>query len=496
MRLPEHIVKKLRAHQVEPAERLLNFLAMGTNCIDMGDMGIGKTYIASAATLTTGRPTLVVAPKIATSSWHEVAEYLGGKLSVINYEKLRTGRTPFGWWDHTPEPGHTNSSYLVCENCQRTLPDNPKDMEPCYTNLAGIHCVTVKKHAWRYGQFHFAPQIGQLVFDEAHRCGALDSLNADMLIAAARDKIPTLAITATPACSPLHLRALGFLLGLHSGHDYFSWATHLGCRRIPRAGFKWMVSQAEQSRIMASLRSQIIPSRGVRITTAEIPGFPAVTITPRLYDLEEGGQIDKLYAKMAHSLEALKKHAEGDKSADHPLTIILRARQKIELLMVPIVVERASDCLENGESVAIFANFRQTLDELSQRLKCDMIVDGSPDGVVNRQRYLARFQANDDRLILLNSEAGGIALSLHDLHGEHPRRGLVLPGYSAVTFKQLLGRLARDGGKTPAFYEILFAAKTIQTKVYSALKAKLTNMSAFNDEWADVDMNPLALHYS
>jgi hypothetical protein len=271
---------------------------------------------------------------------------------------------------------------------------------------------------------------------------------------------------------------------------------HLGCRRIPRAGFKWMVGQEEQARIMASLRSQIIPARGVRITTAEIPGFPAVTITPKLYDLDEGGQIDKLYQQMAKSLEALKKHAEGDKSADHPLTMILRARQKIELLMVPIVVERAQDCLENGESVAVFVNFRQTLDELSQRLKCGMIVDGSPDGVVNRQKYLARFQANDDRLILLNSEAGGISLSLHDLHGGHPRRGLVVPGYSAVTFKQLLGRLPRDGGKTPAFYEVLFAAKTIQTRVYTALKNKLSNMAAFNDAWSDVDMNPLSGHLS
>jgi hypothetical protein len=479
----------LRPHQIAPAKRLYELLSAGKNCVDLSDGGTGKTYVATAVASALQRPTLVVVPRAGISAWKTAAALFHDGFSVLNYEMLRIGRTPYGWWDNTPEPGEERKTYLVCQNCQQVVdPVNPR---PCYTHPQGIHCVDTKKKPWRYGQFHFAREVRLIIFDEGHRCGALDSLNSDMMISAKRDGIPTLVITATAACSPLQLRALGFVLGLHSMTDYYTWAGRYKCRRDPRFhGFKWFAGQDEQREIMADIRSQIIPARGVRVTTDQIPGFPKCNISAELYDLEDPERVNKLYSSMSKALGDLKSKSDGDISEDHPLTKILRARQKIELLKVPIAVELAQDYRAKGCSVAIFANFRQTLEELSARLKCKLIVDGAPDGIKNRDRYIAQFQSNAEGTILLNCEAGGVALSLHDLQGGHPRVGLVFPNFSATSMKQVFWRLAREGGKTPAHYRVLFAAGTVETKVHRALTSKINCLDALND----ADMKPEMLH--
>jgi hypothetical protein len=488
--LSAKIESKLRPHQVEPAKRLLGLLSRGENCADLSDTGVGKTYVALAAVLSLNRPTLAIVPKVATTIWQGVAGYLGGEISVVNYELLRTGRTPFGWWDNTPPAGHRNESFFVCDNCQQRI--DLEKITPCYTRRDGLHCLVEHKKPWRYGQFHFVRQVRQIIFDEAHRCGALDSLNADLMLSAKREGIPSLALTATPACSPLNLRALGFLLGLHSGSDFYTWAARYGCRRDPRfRGFKWLVGADRQREIMADIRGGIIPARGVRVTTGDIPGFPECNISAELYDLEEGGTIDRLYAAMAGALKELSTKTAGDTAAEHPLTKILRARQRIELLKVPLAVELAEDYRAKGCSVAIFCNFRQTIDELSNRLKCLTIVDGSPDGVKNRDRHIAAFQRNDSDRIILNSDAGGQCLSLHDVYGGHTRVGIVFPNFSANSLRQVLGRLPRYGGKSPAFYRVLFAAGTVEVPIHRALRSKLNNLDALTD--ADLQPENLRL---
>lgn len=490
MTLSDDILAKLRPWQREPANRLLGLLSNGIPALDASDTGTGKTYTACAVAATLKRPTLAIVPKIAVSVWERAAEYMGEPMSVIGYEKLRTGRTPFGRWDRVPptEFGGRGET-LVCETCQQVV-DLVK-YNPCYCHPQGIHCVKVKKKPWDYGKFTFAPEIEQLIFDEVHRCNGKDSLNADVLIAAKRQGIPTLGLSATAACTPLQMNALGYLLGLHTGgHDFYRWAARYGCRKDPVFhGWKWMVSASKQAGIMTEINSKIFPEHGVRLRTADIPGFPDREIIPELYDLEKAGQIDKLYAEMSESLEALKKRSEMDKAPDHPLTLMLRAQQKIELLKVPLAVELASDYAAKGYSVALFVNFSQTVAELRRRLKCDCFIDGSPEGVRGRSQSIDLFQRNASNKIVVNSAAGGVAVSLHDLDGEHPRVGLVMPTFSATVFRQLLGRLHRDGGKSLALYRVLLAAKTIETKIYRALTAKLDNLDALNDS----DLNPVCV---
>jgi hypothetical protein len=322
-----------------------------------------------------------------------------------------------------------------------------------------------------------------------------------MLIAAKQQGLQILGLSATLAHTPIQFRAIGFLLDLHNldadltekapigirikRPSFKRWANAYSCRYDPRFhGWKWFAGQQEQREIMQQIRASIIPDRGVRITAEEIPGFPERDIQAELYTLDDPGKLDGCYSRMRAAVEELHARKASDADPNHPLTKILRARQEIELLKVPIFSELAQDYIDKGFSVCCFVNYRQTIDELSKLFLEFEIIDGQAK---DRDSTVERFQANITRGLLVNSEAGGVALSLHDAFGGFPRVGLVSPCFSAVTLKQIFGRFQREGGKSRSLYRIIFADKTIEVPVWKAVQPKLNNL----DTLADGDCVPI-----
>lgn len=480
----------LRPHQVQPAQELFDILNHSPSAVDWSDTGIGKTYVAAWIIKRFDLPALVIGPKISRTAWTNALAHFGTSASFCNYELLRTGNQPFGSWDSYTPP----SEYFQCEICRCRV--DIEKWTPCYAHPRGIHCLDTKRKPAKYGNFVFHPGVCFAVFDESHRCNGLDSLNAELLVAARRQGIKTLSLSATPAHSPLHLRALGYSLDLHNDStdfvtkgphglpvlarpNFYRWASRHKCRRDPRFhGFKWFAGKEEQVQIMREIRDSVIPARGVRVTRASIPGFPTCDIAAELYDLDSPEQIDRAYQEMVAPLSALKERMEFDKAPEGVLTTIIRARQKIELLKVPIFSELAEDYYEKGISIAFFVNFTQTIQELAKRFPDAGIIDGKTKG---RTKAIADFQANKSRRIIVNNLAGDVSLSLHDLHGGFPRGGLVSAGFSAPNLTQIFGRLPRDGGRSHSFYRVIFAAGSIEVKVWKAIKPKLDAGQALVD---------------
>lgn len=261
--------------------------------------------------------------------------------------------------------------------------------------------------------------------------------------------------------------------------NFYQWASRYGCRRDPAFhGFKWLVGADKQNEVMADIRSSIIPARGVRVRVSDIPGFPKRDITAELYDVEHPEGINRYYKEMHSALECLHGRAELDKSPESPVTKILRARQKIELLKVPIATELATDYLDKGYSIGIFVNFRQTLDELFKRFPGACRIYG---GQSDREENIEGFQSNFSRILLIMSEAGGVGLSLPDLTGSHPRGGLVMPTDKAVTMRQIFGRFHRDDSLSNCFYRVLLASGTVETQMQRRLTQKFANLDMLND---------------
>jgi len=230
---------------------------------------------------------------------------------------------------------------------------------------------------------------------------------------------------------------------------------------------------------MAEIRSQIIPARGIRVTTDQVPGFPDVDVSAVLCDIDGSEKIDVIYEEIQSALKTLDERSLQDKDPEAAITKLLRARQRIEILKIPAAVGLAQDRLEQGFSVGIFVNFRSSIEYLSKKLDCP-IIDGTVTGWV-REKIISDFQVNKVRCLALNSEAGGISISLQDLDGEHPRFGIVFPGFSATVLTQVLGRFRRDGGKSKCHYRIVFAANTVEARVKKIIDQKMENLAALLD---------------
>ena len=78
-------------------------------------------------------------------------------------------------------------------------------------------------------------------------------------------------------------------------------------------------------------------------------------------------------------------------------------------------------------------------------------------------------------------QAGGVGISLHDIHGNHPRMSIISPSWSGQEMRQTLGRIHRAGSKTPAIQKIVYVAQTYEEQMCNIIKTKLRNIDALND---------------
>ena len=396
--------------------------------LDCSDTGTGKTVTACAVAKELGFEFAIIAPKIVLPAWKNWCSTFGLQPKfVLNYEKLRTGNTEF------------------------------------------IKKLGNKQWDWRHKGKTFL-----YIFDEVHRCKSYKSQNGAMLEAAAGSNV--LMLSATAAGSPMDMRFTGRLLGLHNGVDYFKWLHKNGVVKAPWGGMTFRGGR----RVLTDIHSKIFPAKGVRVRISELgDAFPSNQVNAEVLDISP--KIGELYQKVEEEILELKDRSRTDVDPENPLTKRLRMRQEIELLRVPVITEMAEEFIEEDKSVVCFINFRQTLDAIGERMKKHKPVYILGDQTTEeRESAIASFQANKSHLIICQIAAGGVGVSLHDLHGR-PRVSLISPTYSAVDLKQALGRIHRTGAKTPALQYILFAANSVEEEVSKSVKTKLRNIDLLND---------------
>ena len=420
------------------ARRVIDALRRHRTALDASDPGVGKTYVASHVAKTTGLSLLVIAPKPVLPAWRKVAAAFDAPVTEItNFEQIRMGKTPYG-----------------------------KFVE--------------SRFVWS------VPNGTLLVFDEAQKCKARDSLNAEMLIAAKRQGIPTLLCSATAASNPLEMRAIGYALGLHRLHDYWPWALSHGVEK-GRFGMEFTGDTEALGRIHARVFSPGGP--GSRLRIADIPEFPETQIIAEPVATGEERKIQAIYDQMARDLNkalAVEDHDElldlavrMDATKANHLTILLRARQQIEALKAKTIAAMAKDGADEGMSVAVFVNFDESIDEVARLLKTSCVIRGGQRDA-DREQAIRRFQSNDEKFIICNIRAGGVGVSLHDPTGGKPRLALISPTYSAQDLRQALGRVHRAGG-AHSIQRIIFAAGTCEERACGAVAAKLAHIDLLND---------------
>jgi superfamily II DNA or RNA helicase len=186
--------------------------------------------------------------------------------------------------------------------------------------------------------------------------------------------------------------------------------------------------------------------------------------------METKNEIDKNYEEM---LEKIKINSRCY------LSEYSKASQKNELLKIQTVVRETLKAVKNGNSVVIFVNYTNTINELSKQLNTKCIVNGEINEI-EKNINIQNFNDDKERIIICNLKAGSNSISLHDLHGNHPRISFIMPTWSITDLVQSLGRIYRANVKTPTYQYIVLSDSINELYIQNKIKDKLNNISLLN----------------
>ena len=299
-----------------------------------------------------------------------------------------------------------------------------------------------------------------VIFDEAHRCKNGDTKHAKLLLAL---KVPkgqrrVLLLSATIADKLESFRNFGYLMDFYGRPSGFN---------------RWLkLIQKSGATGVAALNRYLFPRYAHRMRlTAESP------VSAHCFEMHDADKIARQYRIIEACYTNLK---EQGLNAGSIMARIQHARQSIEILKVPTFLKLIRHNRAKGRSVVMFVNFNETLDLLARELKVTCILNGAQT-LDQRTKAVAAFQNNTEKVILCNIRAGGVGISLHDLHGGHQRVSIISPTWSAQDYVQCLGRIHREGSLTKAVQKIIFCAGTVEANVCKTLGRKLGNLSQLND---------------
>lgn len=129
------------------------------------------------------------------------------------------------------------------------------------------------------------------------------------------------------------------------------------------------------------------------------------------------------------------------------------------------------DDLDSSEPVVVFGRFRHDLDTVH---RVAMALDRRSAELSGRRNELADWQAGDAPILAVQIQSGGVGI---DLTRAHYCVYLSL-GFSLGDYEQSLARVHRPGQTRPTFYYHILAERTVDAKVYQALRARKDVVSA------------------
>jgi len=434
----------LKDWQVPMADAQAKALAERRFFVNACVTGSGKTYVCCDVITRRKRPTVIVAPKAALTQWRRVADQMGASPYVVDVINPEQVSKPSG--------------------CQWYTRDG----------------------LWRL------PASADVVFDEIHRsCGGVKSVTGLAVAQLKAFGASLCAMSATVACDPLHLRALGYWAGFHgfSKPSFYSWCRAHGCRDVDigygkgsagRTAFEFTRDRKDGAAIMAAIRKDFGDSM-LALGPDDIPGFPSQTVGVRRIDLSarDRREIDAAYEAMSERMKSAGKSQMAES---------MRDRQRVEFVMAAALAELAAGAADDGYSAVVVFNFTEPRERFVEALAARGILnvsqvygcDSHGREQRGRQESVDLFQADVNHVIAVNCEAGGVALSLHGTAGMRMRKSFLIPSFNAAAVRQALGRIRRVDG-THADQSICVAAGTIMERVASAMERKLGNLDALLD---------------
>lgn len=444
------IINKLLPYQVPHTLQLYECLLDRNRVLDASDTGTGKTYCALAACKMLGYKPFIICPKSVLSTWIETCKYFDlNILGIANYELIK------GCKYYTEDYEVVNCPYM------------DKEVNQVVDEKTG-------KESKEYKYIFYLPKDTLVIFDEAHRCKNSNTETSRLLIALNNNQIKIMLLSATITDKIDCFRPFGVIFGFYKDI--------LGFKPWMRNKFKFIKNyniKDENQVKLKIIHDSIFPYYGSRMKIVELGDlFPQNNITAACYYLQNHVIVKKLYEEINQAL--LDLHDKEKRAV--ALGKLIRARQKVEMLKVPLFIDLAHEGLDSGFSIVIFVNYIETLENLAKELHeyNPQFIKGG-QSIDERNLAINNFQSNKNKLIIAMCQAGNVGISLHDLKGGHPRMSIISPTWSGQDMKQILGRIHRAGSKSPAIQKIVYVAKTYEEEICKLIRNKISNIDAIND---------------
>lgn len=453
--MDEAISSKLLSFQVAHTLQLSESFNKENCILDASDTGTGKTYCAIALCKILNLRPFIICPKSVINTWTDVCDKFNVKMyGIANYEMLKSGNY------YTEDFEKAECPYFdKIKVADGKVGDNGKEQGAKYEYEFKLMNDTL------------------IIFDEAHRCKNHKTSTSKLLLSAHKSNVKMILLSATIADKISLFSVFGSVFKLFDGiKKYNDWMRkQLIINKVKYAN----KNITDEDQKLDIINKTLFPRFGSRMKIKELGNlFPQNNIISQCYFMANFKEVDKLYDEINLAMEELK----NKETRSEALGKIIRALQRIELLKVPLFVDLAEEALDNGYSVAIFVNYKETMYQLCHHLNTSCIVHGEQT-LEERNANVADFQANKPtaKTFISIMSAGGVGISLHDLHGDHPRMSLISPSWNGVNVKQALGRIHRAGAKTPAIQKIVYCAKTYEERICAIIKEKLKCIDAIND---------------
>jgi SNF2 family DNA or RNA helicase len=469
--ISDEIKTKLLPYQIDHTNNVIYSIRTHNRNLDASDTGSGKTYTSIAACIAMNKKPLIICPKSVITSWKNVLKYFNCEYyGVANYESIINCRmfTETSTNEKVPCP-YIKRVEVKKEIKQEIKKDDKiknkkikkvKDFKMNDTNPEQLETPVGFTYVWQN-----LPEDIVVIFDEAHRCKNPQTLNSVLLYTLAKTTTKIIMLSATVSDKPENFALAGFVLGLYP--------------QIRNAK-NWMLSVSNgYDNICSAIHDQIYPEYASRMRIRDLGAlFPSNQVVCACYDMENAKEIEEQYKLINEEVQRLQKNEDNSGCA---LARILYARMKIEMLKVPTYIEQAKKFIEEGNSVAIFVNFTQSLRTISDELDTKCIIFGQQTRE-ERDEAINAFNEDRSRVIVCNTQSGGVGVSLNDQNGVFPRVSIISPGYSAQMIIQALGRIYRAKTKTAVRQRIIFCQNTVEEEICKNMKEKITNIAMLNDK--------------
>lgn len=472
-------IKKLLEYQIPHVYQLIECLKKKKVVLDASDTGTGKTYCSIVLCHILNLKPFILCPKSVINNWLNVANEIGVEiLGISNYEKIKT----CNYYD-------SKFKSLTCPYITKFKPKNISKIKE-EINKNGTIKIKIKlkkltkddiKEKKENEKFIVSfPENTIIIIDEAHRCKNYKSTNCKLLIGMKDSGKQMLLLSATITDKIDCFKPFGILFGFYNDvKKYKLWINshlnkkHVEIQKLKKKGIEFTYDKL----VLKLLHSVIFPKCGSRISIKQLGNkFPSNQVVARCYYSDNHAEVNDLYQIINEALENLK-FKETQSSA---LGQIMRCRMRIEIIKIPIILDELDSALENGYSCVIFVNFKHTMFSLVDHISDKCCLIHGDQTLDERQYNIDRFQNNIIRIIICITQAGGVGISLHDLHGI-PRMSIISPSWSGSDVVQALGRINRSGAKSPSIQRIVYIAKSYEEEICKNLSKKLTVLSSIND---------------